>query len=165
MPVLSARAAMRNPISPLAIIAVPRIAAGYKERDFAIEAVACGGVGVRELSSCSGTFCECLSRPPSVARGILALGKAFDSELSVEFLVPVLQLCAEFVKFKQLHRGTVKHLADILIVVVIEGIAMRMRHIPVISFPISINTENTMPRQTTAPLNMRVTGIEKPMEA
>lgn len=39
MPVLSVRTAIRNQISPLAIIVVPTIAAGDEERDFVIEAV------------------------------------------------------------------------------------------------------------------------------
>ena len=39
MPVLSARAAIRRPISPLAFIAVHTVVLGYKERDFVVEAV------------------------------------------------------------------------------------------------------------------------------
>ena len=36
---------MKDPISPLAVIAIPTIAAGYKEHNFVIEAVASEGRG------------------------------------------------------------------------------------------------------------------------
>ena len=58
---LSAKAAMRNPISPLAIIAVPTIEAGYKERNLVMEAVTCGVSLITQLRGFAKALCEGLS--------------------------------------------------------------------------------------------------------
>lgn len=70
-------------ISPLAIIAVPIIEAGYSEHDDAIKAVASGAVGTTELSGCKETPCRNLSmdcvglRSDSEVRASGASGMAF----------------------------------------------------------------------------------------
>ena len=149
------------------------MAAGYKERDFVIAAESCGGVGTAESSGCVEALCECLSLvcfghcSPSVARAIPTSGAAFDPELSAEFLVPDLKRPADFVKLMQLHCSTIKRSKSALgfVARLPEGAVMRMSHNPVPNFPISIKVVKTMPRQTTAPVNILVTGIEKPIDA
>lgn len=164
---------MRHPISPLAIIAVPTIEAGYRERDFVVEVFTCGGVGITELTSCAEALCEGLSLDclgalsPPVVRAMQTSGIAFDPGSSAVFRASDLKPFTDLANPKQLHFGTFKWArnAVIFVAIVPEGAAMRMSHMPVTSFPISIKIVKTMPRQTTAPVNMRVTGIENPIEA
>ena len=60
------------------------IEAGYSERDFVVEVVASGAVGITGLSGCTETLCgslwiDCLAlRSPSVVRVKEALRIAFD---------------------------------------------------------------------------------------
>lgn len=170
---LSAKAAMRSPISPLAIIAVPTIEAGYKERDLVIEAVTCGGSLITQLRGCAEVLCEGLSLDcrgrfsPHVVRVMQTSGIAFDPEFSAVFIASDLELVADLASPKQLHCGTLKRIRNALISVAVlsEGTAMRMSQMPVTSFPMRIKIVKTRPRQTTAPANMRVIGIETPIEA
>lgn len=169
---LSAKAAMRDPISPLAIIAVPTIEAGYSEHDFVIEAVACGVVEFVELGSCGEPFCtgrslDCLNtRSPSMVRARFTSGIAFDHGSSAVFLASDLQSFVDLANPKQLYCAIFKVVRNALIFVgvVPEGTAMRISHMPVISFPMSIKIVKTMPRQTT-PVNMRVIETENAIEA
>ena len=95
------------------------------------------------------------------------LGTTFGPDQSALLLAPDWKDLTGFIKLIQLDCGAIKSFDKALIFVAIvpEGAAMRMSHMPVTSFPISIKIVKTIPRQTTAPLNMRVIGIEKPIEA
>ena len=162
---------MRNPISPLAIIAVPTIEAGYRERDHVIEAVTCGVVVITELRGCAETLCKGLSLdrlgPLSVVGAMQTSGTAFDPGSSAVFLASDFEPFADLASPRQLDSDILEWCRNALIFVamVSEGAAMRMSHMPVTSFPMSIKIVKTMPRQTTAEVNMRVTGIENPIEA
>ncbi len=164
---------MRNPISPLAIIAVPTIEAGYRERDLVLEAAACGVVVVRELRGCAETLCKgsSLDRlgPLSlyVVRAMQTSGIAFDPGSSVLFLACDFEPFADLASPRLLDSDILKRCRSALnfVAIVSEGAAMRMSHRPVTSFPMSIKIVKTMPRQTTAAANMRVIGIENPSEA
>ncbi len=166
-------AAMRNPISPLAIIAVPTMEAGYRERDFIVAAVACEAVETTELTVYSAALCEALSLDclvscsPSVARAMPTAGMVFDSGLIAVFPAPNLKHLADLTSAVQLHCGIIKRFESALIFVAIvpERAGIRTSHMAVTSFPISIKIVNMTPRQITAPVNMCVTGIEKPIEA
>lgn len=95
------------------------------------------------------------------------LGTTFSPDLSTLLVGPDWKHLTGLIIFIQLHCGAMKSSVKALIFVAIvsEGAAMRMSHMPVTSFPISIKIVNTIPRQNTAPVNMRVIGIEKPIEA
>ena len=94
-------------------------------------------------------------------------GTAFGPDQSALLLAPDWKHLTDLIKLIQPHCGAMKSFDKALIFVAIvpEGAVMRMSHMPVTSFPISIKIVKTIPRQSTAPLNMRVIGIEKPIEA
>lgn len=149
------------------------IDAGYRERGLVVETVACGLVDFVELGGCGEVLCEDLSldclgpRTPSALTAKFASDVSFDPGLLGMFLVSGLEPSAGLTNPKQLHCDTFKWLRTALIFVAMvpEGAPMRMSHMPVASFPMSIKVVKTTPRQSTAPVNMRLTGIEKPIEA
>ena len=146
------------------------IAAGYRERDAGVEAVACRCEGTTELSGSTATLCKglslgCLGSCP--ARAMPTSGMTVDPDMSAVFPASDFNPFLDPAKFMQLLGRVDRRFKNALILVAIvpEGTEMRINHIPVTSFPISISIVNIIPRQTTAPVNMRVTGIENPMEA
>ena len=149
------------------------MAVGYRKRISIVEALACGGVQIAEFGSCTEALCENLSLDClghcslSVASAMLALGMAFDPEPLAVFLSPEMEHSADLPRSKQFSCRAIECLNSALafVAMVPEGTAMLMRHVPLGSFPVSIKIVQTMPRQTTAPLNMRVVGTEKPIEA
>ena len=117
---------------------------------------------------CEGLSLDCLeSRTPSVLTAKFAADVPFDPGSSGMFRVSGLEAFAGLANPKQLRCDTFKwfRIALVFVAIVPEGAVMRMSHTPVASFPMSIKVVKTIPRQTTAPVNMRVTGIENPIEA
>lgn len=149
------------------------IEAGYSERDFVVETIDSGAVGITELSGCEETLCghlsmDCLGlRSPSVVRARGTSGIAFDPVSAAVLPASDLYPFRRLANPKQLHCGIFKCFRTPLISVAVVrgGTAIRMSQMPVKSFPMSIKIVNTMPRQRTVPVNMRVTGIENPIEA
>ena len=146
------------------------IAAGYIERDARVEAVACRCEGIAELGGATATLCKGLSLDfleSCPARAMPTSGMTVDPEMSAVFPTADFNPLIGPAKFIQLLGRVNRRFKNALILVAMvpEGTEMRINHTPVASFPTSINIVNIIPRQTTAPVNMRVTGIENPIEA
>lgn len=149
IPLLSAIEEIRNPISPRAAMAHPRIEAGYSERGLVLADSICGILG-RILESCSGsTAVECAEESGCV-------------------IFVALQGGADFLGARPQKCGAI-HFTDFSNLAILEGKpgsdGSRRSHRPHAILPIAIRTVYTRPFHTIRPLNISVMGMENPIEA
>lgn len=149
IPLLSATDDIRNPISPRAVMAHPRIEAGYKER------------GLELLGS------WCATPPGTVEFCSGSTATEFPEELGCVAFIELRDGIGFFGARPQKRRAM--HLTDAGHLDMYKGKlgsdGKRRSHRPHAILPIAISPVYTSPFQTIGPLNISVMGMEKPMEA